>query len=183
LNRLYSSILLSLILLDLNAKSVDDLIVDFQRKNFSSVCNEGSIKIDRGNKDEDFMGVVGTACAEIDSVNKLATIQNELKSTRAGRNNGSYFATLILQKKLLYQFMVDDVDLGYLRVPDTNHILSIVFKYIVLKKFKIISDSPKELEIVDGELKIKLYLSRDSQPKMMINLYKNGSLESRHWYR
>ncbi len=181
MNRLTQFVLLGLTVLD--AKSIDELINDFQKKNFRSVCNEGSVKIDRGNKDEDFIGIVGVACAEIDAINKLAIIQNELKSTRAGRNNGSYFSTLVLQKKLLYQFMVDDIDLGYLRVPDTNHILSIVFKYIVLKKYNIVSDNPKEIQIIDGELKINLFMSRESQPKMMIDVYKNGSLESQHWYR
>jgi hypothetical protein len=170
-------------LLTLNGASIDSLIKSFGERDFKTVCKDGMRKYEGGNRDEDFLGMVGVACAEIDYINPLGILQKSLRSTKAGRNNASYFATLILQKKLLYQFMVDDIDLGYLRVPDTNHILSIMFKYLVLKQYKTISESPKSLEIEDGERVIKIYVSNDTPKKVIVDIYKNGNKIGSHWYR
>jgi hypothetical protein len=169
--------------LTLESASIDSLVKSFGDRDFKTVCQDGMRKYDGGNRDEDFLGMVGVACAEIDYINPLAVLQKSLRSTKAGRNNASYFATLILQKKLLYQFMIDDVDLGYLRVPDTNHILSIVFKYLVLKQYKVISENPKSLEIEDGDRKIKLNVSNDNPQKVIVDIYKGGNKIGSHWYR
>jgi hypothetical protein len=175
--------ILSFGLFSLEAKSIEDLVKAFQQQEFKTVCQDGMRKYESGNRDEDFLGMVGVACAEIDYINPLAILQKSLRSTKAGRNNASYFATLILQKKLLYQFMLDDIDLGYLRVPDTGHILSIVFKNLVLKKYKLISESPKEIEILDGNRVIKLSIANTSPKKVIVDIYKDGEKIGYHWYR
>jgi len=183
-NRILIFVISSLtILVNLEAKSIDSLIRDFQNQNFKVVCKDGMRKYSGGNRDEDFLGMVGVACAEIDSINPLGILQKALRSTKAGRNNASYFATLILQKKLIYQFMLDDIDLGYLRVPETGHILSVVFKNLVLKNYKTISKSPKRLEIRDGNRLIKVYVKKATPPKVVIDIYKDGEKVETHWYR
>ena len=178
-----ATIAIFLLSINLNSKSIDALIRDFQKRNFKVVCQEGMRKYQAGNRDEDFLGMVGVACAEIDYINPLGILQKSLRSTKAGRNNASYFATLILQKKLLYQFMLDNIELGYLRVPDTGHILSVVFKNLVLKNYKVISENPKSLEIEDGNRKIKVYIKKATPPKVMVDIYKNGEKVESHWYR
>lgn len=184
MNKILIIVIFSLgIFTNLEAKSIDDLVKDFQNRNFKTVCQDGMRKYSGGNRDEDFLGMVGVACAEIDFINPLGILQKSLRSTKAGRNNASYFATLILQKKLLYQFMLDDIDLGYLRVPDTGHILSIVFKNLILKKYKTVSSSPKELEISDGNRVIKVYIEKATPPKVIVDVYKDGKKVEHHWYR
>ncbi len=175
--------ILSFSFLTLEAKSIEDLVKAFQNRDFKIVCQDGMKKFNDGNRDEDFLGMVGVACAEIDYINPLATLQKSLRSTKAGRNNASYFATLILQKKLLYQFMIDGLDLGYLRVPDTGHILSIIFKNLVLKKYKVTSSDPKRIEIIDGEKRIELSIADTSPKKVIVDVFKDGKKIEHHWYR
>jgi len=166
------------------AKSIEVLIEAFQDKNFKLVCQDGMKKYHKGNRDEDFLGMVGVACAEIDYINPLGILQKSLKATKAGRNNASYFSTLILQKKLLYQFMVDGIDIGYLRLPDTGHILSRIFKSLVLEKYETISKSnPKKLKISDSEGEIVIYTSNDRVTKVIVDVMKNGRKVATHWYR
>lgn len=169
--------------ISLKAISIDSLINSFQKKDFKIVCQDGMKKFNSGNSDEDFLGMVGVACAEIDYINPLAILQKVLRKTKSGRTNASYFATLILQKKLLYQFMLDDIDLGYLRVPDTNHILSIVFKHLILGNYETLSTSPKKLEIKDGDRTIKIFTLNANPKKVIVDIYKNGKKVKRHWYR
>jgi len=172
-----------LAILNMEARSIDSLIKSFQKKDFKTVCQNGMRKFRSGNKDENFLGMVGVACAEIDYINPLADLQKSLRSTKAGRNNASYFATLILQKKFLYQFMLDGIELGYLRVPDTNHILSIIFKNLVLQKYQLISEKPKKLEMQDGDRLIKIHIVNATPKKVVVDIFKNGRKIKSHWYR
>jgi hypothetical protein len=165
------------------AKSIEELVKAFQEKKFKIVCQQGMKKFNNGNRDENLLGMIGVACAEIDYINPLADLQKYLRSTKAGRNNASYFATLILQKKLFYQFMLDDIDLGYLRVPDTNHILSVIFRNLVLKNYTIISKKPKKIEIEDDGKLIKIYVKNTRPKKVIVDIYQDGRKISSHWYR
>ena len=165
------------------AKSIEELVKAFQDKKFKVVCQNGMKKFKNGNRDENVLGMIGVACAEIDYINPLADLQKYLRSTKAGRNNASYFATLILQKKLFYQFMLDDIDLGYLRVPDTNHILSVIFRNLFLKNYKVISKKPKRIEIHDNGKLMKIYVKNTRPKKVIVEVYQNGKMISSHWYR
>jgi len=169
--------------LSLEARSINSLVKSFQNRDFKIVCQDGMRKFKNGNKDENFLGMVGVACAEIDYINPLADLQKALKVTKAGRNNASYFATLILQKKFLYQFMLDGIDLGYLRVPDTDHILSVVFRKLVLKEYQIVSESPQILEMKYKDKTIKLYVVNTKPKKVMVDILKNNRKIKTHWYR
>jgi hypothetical protein len=176
-------VLLLLLFSSLYSKNIDELIDAFQNREFKLVCQEGMAKFSKGNRDEDFLGMVGVACAEVDYINPLAKLQRVLRSTKTGRNNASYFATLILQKKLFYQFMLDDIELGYLRVPDTNHILSVIFRNLVLNKYQVTSNSPKALEIVDSGRTIKISITDDNPQKVLVDIFKDGKKIAHHWYR
>jgi hypothetical protein len=166
------------------AISTDVLVEAFQDKNFILVCREGMKKFNQKKNDEDFLSMVGVACAEIDYINPLGILQKALKSTLSGRNNASYFSTLILQKKLIYQFMIDDIELGYLRLPDTNHILSVIFKNLVMKKYVVLEKNPKKLEIKNDKQTILIYNSKDKPVKVMVEIYdENKNKIEERWYR
>ena len=167
----------------LKAITNDALVEAFQERNFLYVCQQGMKKFNQKRNDEDFLGMVGVACAEIDYINPLGILQKALKRTQAGRNNASYFSTLILQKKLVYQFMLDGIELGYLRLPDTNHILSVIFKNLVLKKYTVLSQKPKKLEMNNGNQRILIYNTNDNPVKVVVEIYEDGKKIGEHWYR
>jgi len=151
---------------------------EFLKKNYKEVCDKGMKKYFKGNRDEKFLSLVGVACVKSDSFNPLGYLVKDLKKTKEGRNNALYFANLIFQKKLLYSYMLDGIDISYYKTANTSNILSFVVNSIANKKFSKIDD---KILIKDNNFLYKVYLSGD---KVFIDKYdKNENLIERHWYR
>ena len=155
----------------------NDIINDYKNGNFEKVCISGT---NSDSKDEDILSLIGNACLKIDNINPLGVIIKRLVTTPKYRENASYFATILLQKKLIYQFMNDGVDLQGLRLPRTANILSIVFENLVKKNYKTIKGNKIEINLKNS--KYILWRSKSNPPKVYINEYKNGILLKRHWY-
>jgi len=110
-------------------------------------------------------------------------LQRSLVLTEASRENASYFSSLIIQKRLLYQFMIDNLDISNLKLPSSRHILSRVFEALSKGQYQVLSTSPKLIEINTNERKYILSISDDEPKKVLVDEYKaDGSLE-RHWYQ
>ncbi|MFK5882474.1 MAG: hypothetical protein QM482_09700 [Sulfurospirillum sp.] len=161
------------------AYSKKELISDYQNKNFKKVCIDGAIS---DSKDEAILSLVGNACLKIDAINPLGIIVKRLVSTPKYRENASYFATILLQKKLIYQFMNDGIDLKSIRLPRTSNILSVVFENIIKKNYRVIDRNKNKIEISIGNKKYILWRSNDNPPKVFIDEYKDGILLKTHWY-
>ena len=174
-----SRIILIIFLFYVNAFSYgkNDIIKDYKNKNFEKVCIDGTLS---DSKDEDILSLIGNACLKIDNINPLGFIVKRLVSSPKYRENASYFATILLQKKLIYQFMNDGIDLQGLRLPRTANILSIVFENLVKKNYKTIKGNKIEINLKNS--KYILWRSNGNPPKVYINEYKNGILLKRHWY-
>lgn len=133
--------------------------------------------------DNSFISIAGDACAKEDDINILGIIVAKLNKTKSDRANASYFATLILQKKLIYQFMNDDLNLSGLVLPKTTHILSRVFEKLAQKKYEVIDIKNKKIRINDGVYMYILWLSDEKPAKVYIGEYKNKIFLKKHWYR
>lgn len=169
--------------LSLEARDISSFIKDFKAKKYNKVCEKGSRLYYGGYTDENFVSLVGVSCAKVDRINILGMLQRSLVSTSASRENASYFSTLILQKRLVYQFMIDDLDVSHLKLPSSSHLLSRVFEQLSLNNYKILSSSPKLIEINNAGRKYILSVSDDEPKKVLVDEYKSdGSLE-RHWYQ
>jgi len=159
------------------------VVADYEKQKYSEVCNNGVNLYGSGYKNEAFLSIVGDACAKIDSIYAISQLQNSLIKTEQGRMNASYFATLVLQKKLIYQFFIDDLDLGHLVLPRTGHILSILFDNIIESKYTTISKEPKKIEFMDSERKIIAYTKPHKDiKKVVIDIYEDGQLIKSHSY-
>ena len=110
-------------------------------------------------------------------------LQRSLVGTASSRENASYFSTLILQKRLIYQFMIDDFDLSHLKLPTSPHLLSHVFEQLSMKQYKLLSKEPKSIEIDAGEKKFILSVSDDKPKKIFIDEYSSTGEFKRHWYQ
>ena len=164
------------------AYSYSDVLRDYEAKNFDKVCLDGSVFYMKNDKNENILTAIGDACAKVDAINPLGNIIKNLISTKENRESGSYFATLILQKKLIYQFMNDSANLRELRLPRTNHVLSVVFENLAKGNYEYIENSNKKVQITADELDYILWLSDDEPKKVHIDEYKNGKIIKRHWY-
>jgi len=136
-----------------------------------------------GYKDENFVSLVGVSCAKIDSINILGMLQRSLVSSEPSRENASYFSTLILQKRLIYQFMIDDLDISELKLPTSSHLLSRVFEKLSKNDYQTLSKEPKLIEIDDNGRKIILSVSDDDPIKIMVDEYTAAGELQNHWYQ
>lgn len=166
-----------------NAKSTKAFLKDFNAGNYKEVCKNGLNHYYGGRKTEMFVAMVGTACAYVDNINPLGLLQKNLVSSADARETASYFATLLLQKRLIYQFMLDDINVTRLTLPYSNHILSLVFTNLAEKNYKILSKKPKMIKIIDGEKNILVSISDDTPHKILIDVYEGSVLTKRHWFQ
>jgi hypothetical protein len=150
------------------------IIQDFVNKKYSKICTINNLhKV----KSEKLLSIIGVSCVKTDNLYLLPFIIDRLKHTKAARINAIYFASILLQKKLLYGFIFDKFSLNDFSFPKIKYILSIVFENLKnhhyhVKKGVYIIKLPNET--------IKFYKSKD---KMIIDEYKNGKLFKTHWFR
>jgi len=151
--------------------------LQFLSKKYVNVCKTGMKYLNQIRDDEELLSLVGVACAKSDYLIYLPTLVNLLKKTEIGRQNGIYFAVLLLQKKLLYSYMMDNIDISYYQIPLTDHPLSVVVTAI----------SNKEFEKNGGKIIIKynnkIYKVYKNGDKIFIDIYSGDNLIETHWYR
>lgn len=164
------------------AYSHKELLNDYEAKNYEKVCSQGGVLLFNNEKNENILIAIGDACAKVDAINPLGNVVKNLVSTDAYRESGSYFATLILQKKLIYQFMHDNINLKDLRLPRTEHILSKVFENLAKGNYEIVNDGMQKVSIKLPGQSYLLWLSNDDPKRVYIDEYENDKLLKRHWY-
>ena len=157
---------------------------DFQKEflagHYNKVCKEGvrevfNKKIDHNEK---LMSIAGVACAKSDNILYLPIFVKRLKKTKAGRLNAIYFSVLILQKKLLYSYFMDNTNISFYHLPITDHPLSIVEYHIATNQFT------KEGNKIVIKYKDKIYKVYKKGTKVFIDIYdKNNHLIKSQWYR
>lgn len=163
------------------AYSHQDVIKDYSAGNYKEVCAKSVYLFKGEERNEDILSLIGDACAKVDYINPLGHIIRRLVSTPQYRENASYFATLILQKKLIYQFMNDGIDLKNLRLPKSEHILSIVFENLVQKNYTTLEN--KKLQIKTDTKEYIIWLSTDDEQEVVhVDEYKDAQIVKRHWY-
>ena len=175
---------MKIFLLTLNAdKNMDNILELYKSEKYKKACVNGAKLFHRGYKNEAFLSIIGDACAKTDYIYALSQLQNSLIKTESGRMNASYFATLVLQKKLVYQFFLDNLELGHLVLPQTGHILSILFEHIIKKDFTTLTHSPKKIGFSEGTKNIVAYIISDKKiKKVVVEVYKDKKLVNTHTY-
>jgi hypothetical protein len=160
--------------------AVDKVIELYQNKDYEKSCLEGA-RIARDNRnDETFLNAYGFACLNSDYVDFAALAGIYLRNTAGSRQNASYIMTVALQKKLLYQALADDVDLGDTHLPDTPHILSKVFNAYAAGKYEkrrdgYLIDLGTDQALLDG-------VTDNGRFKVRIRRYSEGRVVAEHLY-
>ena len=157
----------------------DDVVAGYKAKKYKDVCLKSAIFYKNAEKNEKILSIIGDACAKVDYINPLGYIVRGLVSTPQFRENGSYFATLVLQKKLIYQFMNDGIDLKNLRLPRSDHPLSVVFENLVKNNY---SNIDGKLVIKVGSKEYRVWLSDTKKRVVNVEEYIDGKKIKTHWY-
>jgi len=151
----------------------------YKSKDMSLACELGR-KVFRSNiRDENILIAVGQACASADYIDFIGVLQQRLGHSPQSRKAAVYFSTLLLKKRLISQYMHENVDLSFYALPLTDHILSRVYEAIKNKEFTMISKEPKHLHIGDSENYLDLYLKE----KVNVDVYEKSKKIQEHRYR
>ena len=166
-----------------HAADVKDLFDYYNKKEYEKACKVGLRIFNRYKKDSKFLMLYGLSCLKADYIDRLAVPLTGLRKTKAERANASYFATILLQKKLLYHSLLDDVDISGLKLPYTDYILSKVFDMYTRKEYRkengVYIFHPED----SRNTTYKLYIDRNGTiPKMVIDVYENDHFFKRHRY-
>jgi len=142
-------------------------------------CTAGRKVFHAGMQDEKILVAIGKSCADDDYINFTAVLQQRLGESAESRRAAVYFSTLLLQKRLISQFMFEDIDLSPYMLPRTEHVLSLAFEAIRNKSYTLVSDNPKHLHIGDKENYLAIYADK----KIHIDVYRDKTKIQKHRYR
>ena len=176
-------LLLSFLFLTAHADKESQLLEHFKAQKYSLVCQRGMNMFYGGHKEEFFTTMVATACAHSDNINPLGLLQARLISSQSARENSTEFVTILLQKRLLYQYMLDDIDLDEYSFAYSSHILSLIFSHLKAKEFTLMSSDPKMIKFSEGDRQIFISISDDKKKSVLVDEYIDGELKERHLYR
>ena len=168
----------------LSAATMQDLYNLYNAKKYEQGCRLGLRIFEKYKKDSKFLMLYAFSCLKADYIDRLAVPMTGLRRTKTERANASYFATIILQKKLLYHALLDHVDISHLKLPATDYILSKIFDMYTNGKYKKVDEryifTPEE---EDNGLYYVLYVEEGKgSPKMVIEERLDDHTIKRHRY-
>ena len=148
---------------------------------YKESCLSGLSIIDQHSRDESFMTLYAFACLNSDYIDRLNLPISKLKFSKEARSNAAYFSIILMQKKLLLHSLVDDYDIGDLKLPSTSFIISRVFDLYIKAPH-----GAKHYTFSDPENKkrsYELYLKKQrGVNKIVIEEYYDKILTKRHFY-
>ena len=164
-----------------NSAKRDRIVSLYKQGQFSQVCREGMVQYYGGNDEPHFAAMVGMACAKVDEINPLGALQRNLVDTPALRSTSTYFSTLVLVKRLLYQHFIDGIVLDGYSLPKYDHILSIVYDHVSRGDFTQMGKGMIRIEA--GGHSIFVSVSDDEPVRLLVDEYEGAKLLHRHWFQ
>jgi len=139
----------------------------------------------KNKKSETYLTFYGLSCLETNNLSRIATPMIALTKSEDARANASYFATILLQKQLLLQALIDEKALGMLTLPKTNFVLSKIFQLFVEEKYSLDKNIYKFIDEKNEEIHYQLYIKKDKKKSqyMVIDIYKNEKFTKRYQYK
>jgi len=155
----------------------------YQDKNYDKACKEGLKAFNKHRNDEEFISLYAFSCLKADYIDRLAVPITMLSKSEEARSNAAYFSVILMQKKLLNHALLDGYKLEELKLPTTDHVLSIVFE-LYSKADHSRKRSHYMLQDPDNEkITYKLYIKNSNHSQtMVIEEYYDTIMTHRHNY-
>ncbi len=155
----------------------------YENQKYDKGCDYAFKYFNKNSNDEKFLTFYGLSCLETNNINRIAIPMVKLKSKKSSRENASYFGTILLQKQLLKQALLDNRELGNLKLPKTNFILSKIFNLFVQKKYNLKDNIYIFKDSKNSDIKYQLYIQQTKIGNYMIlDVYKNSKFIKRYRY-
>jgi len=125
------SIFLILAVFLFGGDELQEIIASYKNEQYWKTCNKCSLFIKRYQDNSDFLNFCALSCLKADSLDKIYPFVKRLKNSPSDRKNSLYFLTILYQKELLLNSILDKIDISFVKLPKTNYILSDIFiKYV-----------------------------------------------------
>jgi len=177
-------LLLSAVFLSLSFADIKSSLYHlYQDKEYEKACKEGLKAFNSNRKDEEFISLYAFSCLKADYIDRLAVPVTLLNHSEESRSNAAYFSVILMQKKLLQHALIDGYKLNQLKLPTTDHVLSIVFDLYSKadhqrKRNHYMLRDPK-----NDKISYKLYIKNSNENKtMVIEEYYDTIMTHRHNY-
>lgn len=154
----------------------------YAQERYDKICTDENTKDLITWNNEGYINIYANSCLKLDKISRLALPITMLIKTKESRANASYYATIFLQKKLLYQAIIDKQDISYINLPKTDYILSKIFHMFVNKKYKKVQNHLEFYE--DTNLKHTLHITKNAENiyKIVIKTYIYGKISKTRIY-
>ena len=159
---------ISILAITANANSYDNFYKHLKNKNYFQACKSGKQIFINNERDEKLLSVIGETCLKADYIYVATMVQSRLRESKDARNNAVIFSSVLLQKRLIYQFMHDNIDISTLALPVSDHPLSHTFVAIRDKSYTLSSASPKIIKFKKDEKQYKVYIDFKKKGRVVI---------------
>ncbi len=180
--KLLSTLLLTTIFLF--SSNISNLYKLYEKQEYDKACDYAhKYFYKKQNRDsQNYLTLYGLSCLETDNIARVAIPMTRLTKSKDARANASYFGTILLQKQLLYQALMDKKPLVELHLPTTDFIISKIFNLFVKEKY-MLEDNIYRFK--DGDKIYQLYIKRAKRNHqyMVIDIYKDDKFTKRYQYR
>jgi hypothetical protein len=157
--------------------TLDDVVDLYKKGDYHQACIYAASIYERMGHNEPYLSLYGYACLKSDNINSLAKPIMKLVKTKEGRADARYFASVLFQKKMLYAAVVDNEDISYINLPNTEYILSQIFTKYVRNDFEKDGDAWVFQDENDESTKHIMTLVIDGEyPKLYLKTYKADKL-------
>ncbi len=169
------------------SSNLSNLYKLYEKQDYTKACNYGLKYLYKNHNisNEKYLTLYGLSCLETDKIDRIALPMVHLTSTKEARANASYFGTILLQKELLLQALVDKKEIYDLHLPTTNFVLSKIFYLFMQKKYTLKDEVYRFQDEEKEEFSYRLYIKRDKKKRvnMIIDVYHNDKFTKRYNYR
>ncbi len=175
-------IILAIFELMIFANSASELFKLYQNKEYSRACDIGFNIASQNRDDEKFLSIYAFSCLNADQIDRLILPMALLTKSQESRNNASYFAMLLMQKKLLIQALYDDKKYENLNFPTSSHLISKIFD-MYLKDSQPNNKTKIYIDKDDKRKSYKLYkATKNNQKTIAIDEYYDKIMTYHHIY-
>jgi hypothetical protein len=168
------------------SSNLSSLYKQYEKQEYEKACDYGRKYLFKNANinNEKYLTLYGLSCLETDKIERISIPMIHLKSNKNSRANASYFSTILLQKYLLFQALIDKKSIKDLHLPTTTFILSKVFNLFVEEKFTLKNGVYKLEDKSKENIRYQLYIEESKKDKkyMIIDIYKDDKFSHRYRY-
>ncbi len=150
---------------------------------YEEACEVGRALLGENERDEKVLSLIGMACMNADYINVLSVIQSRLNSSPEARSNATLFTSLLLQKRLIFQFVYDGVDISIFSLPVSDHPLSVAFRSLRDGRYKVLDTDEGHFTFSENGLHYLLYIDDAQKGRIAIDVIHADGRVDQHRYR